>query len=32
VAKPSGALSPDLRERQGAAMLRAARRAAGLPP
>lgn len=32
VAKPSGALSPDLRERQGAAMLRTARRAAGLPP
>jgi CheY-like chemotaxis protein len=31
VAKPSGALSPDLRERQGAAMLRTARRAAGLP-
>ncbi len=31
VAKPSGALSPDLRLRQGAALLRAARRAAGLP-
>jgi CheY-like chemotaxis protein len=29
--KPSGALSPDLRERQGAALLRTARRAAGLP-
>ncbi len=32
VAKPSGALSPDLRQRQGAAMLRTARRAAGLAP
>ncbi|NKC34645.1 response regulator, partial [Falsiroseomonas selenitidurans] len=31
VGKPSGALSPDLRERQGAALLRTARRAAGLP-
>ncbi|MGG5822188.1 response regulator [Falsiroseomonas sp. HW251] len=31
VAKPSGALSPDLRERQGATLRRAARRAAGLP-
>lgn len=31
VAKPSGALSPDLRVRQGAMLLRAARRAAGLP-
>lgn len=31
VAKPSGALSPDLRQRQGAALLRVARRAAGLP-
>ena len=32
VAKPSGALSPDLRERQGVLMLRTARRAAGLTP
>ncbi|MGX9965159.1 response regulator [Roseomonas sp. F4] len=31
VGKPSGALSPDLRERQGASLLRTARRAAGLP-
>jgi CheY-like chemotaxis protein len=31
VGKPSGALSPDLRQRQGEALLRAARRAAGLP-
>jgi CheY-like chemotaxis protein len=31
VGKPSGALSPDLRERQGAALLRTARRAVGLP-
>ncbi|NKE47838.1 response regulator [Roseomonas frigidaquae] len=31
VGKPSGALSPDLRERQGVALLRTARRAAGLP-
>ena len=31
VGKPSGALSPDLRERQGATLLRTARRAAGLP-
>jgi CheY-like chemotaxis protein len=31
VGKPSGALSPDLRERQGAALRRTARRAAGLP-
>lgn len=31
VAKPSGALSPDLRERQGAMLRRVARRAAGLP-
>jgi CheY-like chemotaxis protein len=30
VAKPSGALSPDLRERQGETLRRAARRAAGL--
>ncbi|MBU8538004.1 response regulator [Falsiroseomonas tokyonensis] len=30
VGKPSGALSPDLRERQGVALLRTARRAAGL--
>jgi CheY-like chemotaxis protein len=31
VGKPSGALSPDLRLRQGEALLRTARRAAGLP-
>ncbi|MBU8546756.1 MULTISPECIES: response regulator [Roseomonadaceae] len=31
VGKPSGALSPDLRERQGVELLRTARRAAGLP-
>ncbi|MCQ4162446.1 response regulator [Roseomonas sp. GC11] len=31
VGKPSGAFSPDLRDRNGAAILRAARRAAGLP-
>lgn len=31
VGKPSGAFSPDLRDRQGGAILRAARRAAGLP-
>jgi hypothetical protein len=31
VAKPSGALSPDLRDRQGEALRRAARRATGLP-
>ena len=30
VAKPSGALSPDLRERQGETLRRAARRAVGL--
>jgi CheY-like chemotaxis protein len=32
VGKPSGAFSPDLGERQGEAIRRAARRAAGLPP
>jgi CheY-like chemotaxis protein len=32
VGKPSGAFSPDLGERQGTAIRRAARRAAGLPP
>lgn len=31
VGKPSGAFSPDLRDRQGDAILRAARRAVGLP-
>lgn len=31
VGKPSGAFSPDLRDRQGGAILRAARHAAGLP-
>jgi CheY-like chemotaxis protein len=31
VGKPSGALSPDLRERQGEALRRTVRRAAGLP-
>ncbi|MDQ1079351.1 response regulator [Pseudoroseomonas cervicalis] len=31
VGKPSGAFSPDLRDRQGEAILRAARRATGLP-
>jgi CheY-like chemotaxis protein len=31
VGKPSGALSPDLKQRQGEALLRTARRAAGLP-
>jgi CheY-like chemotaxis protein len=31
VGKPSGALSPDLRERQGEALRRTARRAAGMP-
>jgi CheY-like chemotaxis protein len=31
VGKPSGALSPDLRDRQGDALRRAARRASGLP-
>ena len=31
VSKPSGALSPDLRQRGGEALLRTARRAAGLP-
>lgn len=31
VGKPSGALSPDLKQRQGEALLRTARRAVGLP-
>jgi len=31
VAKPSGALSPDLRQRQGAVLIATARRAVGLP-
>ena len=31
VGKPSGALSPDLQQRQGEALIRTARRAAGLP-
>ncbi|WP_203074932.1 response regulator [Falsiroseomonas ponticola] len=31
VGKPSGALSPDLKQRQGEALIRTARRAAGLP-
>lgn len=31
IGKPSGAISPDLRQRQGEALLRVARRATGLP-